>query len=360
MEYRRILLILSLALTACGADMQHSDQKDIFLEDANNTARRREAEPELRGWAINMGGCTGHLIAPEYMMTASHCSPRAGATYTSGAAMNQGNRGDIQVVRVMENDRSLDYTILQIRWRNSLPQGQKYPALIATSQSSVSWSSASNQGDVVFTVGFPGDKSSTWGATYSEGQLKALSGSDLLYNMGIINGNSGGGVWRKSDGMLVSLTNGGPRALGQSGWNQGRLDNPGSWNHGAAMWKIYAVSSVLRDIFPNGRNRFVTASPIQTEQPLWVMLHPSTNTGTFVDVSVPSHVASVLVCFGQKTCEASTPGAMELVFNGDGSGRRIFRSQAALNFVSGQDVAFATLDSAGAAVGVRHLKFVSR
>jgi hypothetical protein len=156
------------------------------------------------------------------------------------------------------------------------------------------------------------------------------------------------------------LTNGGPRALGQSGWNQGRLDNPGSWNHGAAMWKIYAVSSVLKDIFPNGRNRFVTDSPIQTEQPLWVMLHPSTNAGTIVDVSVPSHVASVLVCFGQKTCDASTPGAMEFALNGDISGRRLFRSQAALSFVSGQAVTFATVDSAGAPVGARHLKFIPR
>jgi len=359
MKYGRALVLLSLVLSGCGAPTA-SEQHDIFLEDARNSDRRRAADPELRGWTISMGGCTGHLIAPELMMTASHCRPSAGAVYTSGASSNLGARGDIQVTRVLENSRSLDYAILQIRWRNGFPAGQKFPPLIATSRSSVQVSSAPGQGDHIFTVGFPGDKTSTWGATYSEGQLKSVQGDALLYNMGIINGNSGGGVWRKSDLMLVSLTNGGPRKLGAPGWNQGRLDDPGSWNKGAAMWNIYAASAVLKSVFPGGRNRFASELPVPNADVAWIRLHSSIGQGAVVDVSVPSNGAAVWACFGQRTCSADTPGATSLAFDSDYSGRRIFRSTAELPLVSGQDVWFAVAGSDGALIGSRHLRFMAR
>src|SRR5690606_13636937 len=67
---------------------------------------------------------------------------------------------------------------------------------------------------------------------------------------------SGGPVYRSSDQMLVSLTNDGPRPMGQPGWNRSNKDRSQDWNFGIGLWEIYARSKILKDIFPNGKNRF--------------------------------------------------------------------------------------------------------
>ncbi len=217
MRFAIHFLALTLSVLGCGpvSSENSSTLQDIFTQDTGQ--RRHKATKEEMLWTIDMGGCSGHLLNTQYMMTANHCSPKAGATYRSGSALAKGGVKDITVASKAECNADLDYCILKIDWKNgAAPTDQLFPAKIATAENQVKASPQADKGDFVFTVGFPGDQPS---ATYSEGQLKETSGSKLVYNMGIINGNSGGGVWRKSDKMLVSLTNSGPTGLGDAGWN---------------------------------------------------------------------------------------------------------------------------------------------
>jgi V8-like Glu-specific endopeptidase len=259
------LAFLSLSaaslLPACSSESPNSRTTDIFVEDqgggANGNARRHAATEAERHYTINMNGCSGSLLAPELLITAAHCPIVVGFTYTSGSAINRGKKDDIQITEVAERNETLDYQILRIKWRNgSFPTTQFFPKLIATSSADVVRGQGDGQGDEIFTVGFPADKFESWGATYAEGRAKAFADGELYYNIGTINGNSGGGVWKKKDGMLVSLTNGGVHNLDEAGWNTSKASNADAWNTGVAMWVAYAQSKILKDTFPNGRNKF--------------------------------------------------------------------------------------------------------
>ena len=103
---RAAMTIALCTLAACASKShQRSSTNDIFREDdgdeSTGNARRHPATANEKLWTINMGGCTGHLIAPDYMMTANHCGPSSGARYTSGYAQTKGQRGDITVTQVM-------------------------------------------------------------------------------------------------------------------------------------------------------------------------------------------------------------------------------------------------------------------
>jgi V8-like Glu-specific endopeptidase len=259
----RMLLALACisATAACTDGGSGSDTNDIFRQDAgdgNGNARRHKATAAEMLWTVSMGGCTGHLLSPDYMMTAAHCTPAANARYRSGSAIAKGQTStDITVQQVVELDPTLDYAIMKISWAaGAMPKDQRFPPLVATDPSDVVTGTGPSDGDALFTVGFPGDKTSTWGVTYAEGFAKEKAGDKLVYNIGIINGNSGGGVWRKKDNMLVSLTNGGPHVLGAFGWDTSDVADANAWNYGVGMWNVYAASATLRDIFPNGRNRY--------------------------------------------------------------------------------------------------------
>jgi len=362
------LFVATAAIGGCGVGTSASDTRDIFTEDQGDARtgnqRRRPADAALRAWTINMNGCTGHLISPEYMMTAAHCRPSAGATYTSGA----GQRGDISVESVAEMNGQLDYAILKIRWRSSKPVAQQFPPSVATRQSDVAVSSARGQGDEIFTVGFPGDKMQSWGATYSEGQLKGLRGDRLVYNMGIINGNSGGGVWRKRDNMLVSLTNAGPRMLGSAGWNQGDVDDPSDWNNGAAMWMVYERSSILKDIFPNGRNRFASDStvvpPGSVKLPL-LLGAVDALTGSFpVTISAPPRTTQVVVCPNLAvgdSCTAASPNALSTSSRQALAGGRLaFVTTQPISPNSSLQLAIVATDAAGQVLESRTVRMAAR
>src|SRR5690606_28490009 len=111
------------------------------------------------------------------------------------------------------------------------------------------------------------------------GFAKVTAQGRLVYNIGIINGNSGGGVWRKQDNMLVSLTNAGPRNLGNQGWNTGNADDPDHWNFGAGMWDVYGSSPTVRDTFPAGKNLYAadTTPAVPTGDQLFVALGEANN-----------------------------------------------------------------------------------
>ena len=245
----------------CGRPAGSSSVEDIYTEDQGDvdagSSRRHPATVDEIVWTISMSGCTGHLIGPQHMMTANHCSPRVGDRYRSGAALQGGGGYDIKVTRVTEKHENLDYAILEIEWTGGYPKKQRFPARVPVQASEVTASFDAGKGDEIFTIGFPADKG-RWGATFSTGRLLGTEEDHLYYNMGIINGNSGGGVWRGRDNMLVSLTNNGPRAYQQPGWDQADVNSRKlkDHNHGTAMWMIYRQSAKLKELFPGGKNKF--------------------------------------------------------------------------------------------------------
>jgi V8-like Glu-specific endopeptidase len=320
-----------LLLFAAGCSEEPTaETRDIFRDDEGGT-RRRQAKDDERLWTITMNGCTGHLIAPELMMTANHCRPQAGARYTSGYSINSRKGQDITVTRVEESSAQLDYAIMRIQWPQGKAQAQKFPPLVATQASDIAVSRNPNQGDELFTVGFPGDKLSSWGATYAEGNAKEVRGALLRYNIGIINGNSGGGVWRKRDKMLVSLTNGGPRILNQAGWNGNDTNDANAWNHGAAMWNVYAQSTILKDVFPNGKNRFVAAG---TDAGAFLAIGSADRGAAdtyYLLFAVPAGSRNVSYCESVAQCQNSSPGFNVGKYIADKNGMQIYRTATPIN-----------------------------
>jgi V8-like Glu-specific endopeptidase len=344
----------------CGTGVTaDSRAKDLFTEDQSST-RRHKATADEAMWAIDMNGCTGHLVSPDYMMSANHCQPRAGVRYTSGAAMAQGQQDDITVTSVEEASATLDYAIMRIRWANgTMPKEQRFPALIATKASDVKMSTAHGGGDDVFTTGFPGDKTD---ATYSEGHLKQAGSGHLFYDMGIINGNSGGGVWRKSDHMLVSLTNGGQMVLGQPGWDQASADDPNRWNFGPAMWQVYAASRRLQDIFPSGHNRYSgadggTAVTAASDLAMALEQAPVDFSQSAILVGAPSTATTVIVCTDVQAadCKAGATGAHATSLARTANGRAVFVTPDRLPMRDQLRLAAVAYDASGTLIAKRAL-----
>lgn len=358
----RFQVILVALLASCGSppDRDSAETKDIFTADADGK-RRRKASAEEMTWTINMNGCTGHLISPDLMMTANHCSPSVGASYKSGAALAAGGQSDIQVVDVVERDAGMDFAVLAITWSSgSAPTNQKYPPLIATSASDVVASAESGRGDEIFTVGFPGDKSGTWGATYSEGQLKRISSPTVAYNMGIINGNSGGGVWRKKDFMLVSLTNNGPRMLGMPGWDSQDVDDSSAWNFGVGMWEAYAASSTLRDVFPNGKNRFVKAGDAAGSDALFLAVEPGDGDSVTLQVAAPDTATEVALCASSAACLSGDANAIAMKLQRREAGRSFFRTTLPVTAATNKTFSVTALGAGGTSLGARKVQLQAK
>jgi hypothetical protein len=246
------LALVTISLGACGGhqdDSVHASAlMDIYRND-NETRRPATAEQVL--WTVRLTGCTGSMLDDKHLLTAAHCSPSAGSVWTSGACLATGCTRDLRAVRRLESNTSLDYAIMEVEWtRPESKRTQKYPPMVQTKDDQITFG-RDGAGTEIFTVGFPADKP---GAQHAIGTAKAYRGNSLIYNIGIINGNSGGAVWRTDNFMLVSQTNFGPRAYRQPGWNNNDPEDQNAWNGGGKMSAIYAVSAKMRQIFPGGIN----------------------------------------------------------------------------------------------------------
>lgn len=248
----------SLFLIGCGEggeSLNKSGLGDIFLEDESNPERRHKATNEERLWTVDSNGCSASLLSPEYLISANHCGLKVGSKFTSGYCLNNGCTNDITATESLDKDQRMDYHILKISWKDgSMPEGQKFPPSILIDDSKISAGKKIGEGAEVFTVGFPADKVKSWGATFAKGRIKDKETNDLVYNIGIINGNSGGAVWRIKDKMLVALTNWGPHGHGDPGWDKNKLDDSSAWNGGTNMAAAYKHSKVLKKLFPDGKN----------------------------------------------------------------------------------------------------------
>lgn len=262
-----ILLTAALAalLTSCGVETNENGPigsflGDIYLAD-NDPERRHKATAEEILWTIKMNGCTASMLTPEYVLTADHCSVRLGDKFISGSALLAAGdgpepEGDIEVVEFVEKDWKYDYAVIKIKWLNAegkMPANQKMPSGIATKREDYVVSKNADEGDHVFTVGFPADKRK-WGATFAKGQLKEHKDQYVRYNVGIINGNSGGPIYRISDELLITQTNGGPRAMGMPGWKDNDVNDPKAWNLGGILAEVFHNSEILQKLYPEGKN----------------------------------------------------------------------------------------------------------
>jgi hypothetical protein len=219
----------------------------------NDSVTRRVANAEELRWTVNVGGCSGSMLSTRYLITANHCSPRADSKYTSGGCMVLNCKSDMQAVRVVESFADLDVSIVEVKWlRADTAWKQRYTPQIQMKSEEVTTGRDGGSTTKIFTVGYPVDKRGS--AMYAEGYAKAKPGSSLRYNVGIINGNSGGPVWRHDDYTLVSLTNNGPHAFNERGWNNNDPENSNSWNGGPQMDVVYRRSKILPTIFKDGMN----------------------------------------------------------------------------------------------------------
>ncbi|MCX6117122.1 MAG: trypsin-like serine protease [Proteobacteria bacterium] len=244
------------AFVSCGQQSTMSTTKDIYTNDKET---RTLANQEQLQWTVQLQGCSGSLLNPTTLITANHCSPRTGQKYKTGLAAAANKIADLKATKILESNSNLDYALVQVEWISSeYMKVQKYSPLIQTKPEDIATGTDTDPNTTaLFTVGYPTDKK---GAHYAVGFAKKLDAKNLEYNIGTINGNSGGSVWKTQDKMLVSSTNVGPHSYGQSGWNNNNPENPRAWNGGTRMDVIYAQSKTLKGIFPEGKNPLVNES----------------------------------------------------------------------------------------------------
>lgn len=222
--------------------------RDIYSNDAE--MRQKATSDELR-WTVYLGGCTGSMLTARYLLTAAHCSPRVGKVLTSGACLDLGCERDLVITKIVESYSDLDSTLVEVAWkRTDSKWHQRYSPKIQISDDELTFGPDGTATEL-FTVGFPGDKEDVMTA---RGFAKGRDSLYLQYNVGSINGNSGGAVWKTADFTLVSQTNHGPHQLGSPGWNNNNPENKNAWNGGPRMNLVYAKSPLLKTLFPSGYN----------------------------------------------------------------------------------------------------------
>ena len=358
---RRSLSLIALAslLGACQAS-QSSQSKDIYTTDvgatANGNTRRHQASVQEANWTVNADGCSGTLIDAEHILLAAHCKAKVGDTYQSGLSVLTKGAKDIRVSSVLEQSTELDYALLGISWIRPASAQQAYPNRIAIEASEVYLNSDPDQGDQLFTVGFPDDKANVWSATYAEGQAKVVAGDRISFNVGIINGNSGGGVLKRDNMMLVAVATSGRSNYSEPGWDKNDPNNPIHWNSGTPTWSIYRQSRLLPQLFPNGVRRDLGQSFAPKTQ-LFVALDSTNEPRLWV--SSNHETDKILLCPATASrCSAGTAGHEVLSFREQRSERKLYqRSQVMTADTSYLLQAF---DAKGQLIGSRPVQIQKR
>lgn len=257
-------------MAACGGSPSSSHFQDIYWNDSET---RHEATPDEIVWTVfvikqtgsSLSFCSGAMLSERYLMTAHHCRPRRGDRYQSGSALLNGNDRDLEAIGVVESSAAKDYAVVEVRWlAGTAPSEQRFLPAVSTLATDIV-TGRDGIGTELATVGFPADHNLNYGNTrepvaiYAKGYAKRQDPGYLYYNVGAINGNSGGAVWRSTDHMLVSLTNGGAHNYGQRGWNNNDPEDPNAWNFGLAFSDVYPTSRILKELYPDGKSVAVAA-----------------------------------------------------------------------------------------------------
>lgn len=348
------LLVIWTSVISCHPLQQGSFLKDIYSADETDKSRRHEANALEINWTARSSGCSALLLSPTLVLTAHHCKLKTGARMQSGWSVLTDGKVDLVIDGILEDNPTLDYMIAEIRWTSPMPSAQTFPPFIATASTDIFSSEVKDQGERVFTVGFPDDKVKEWKSTYAEGQIKSLNGSKMFFNIGVINGNSGGGVLRKENNMLVAIAIGGTKAYQEAGWAQNSVDDPKSWNFGTATWAIYPVSPVLQKQFPNGKNIYFG----ETFFPKTRVYISLTTEGTKASLKVAASHESDMVLLCPKAvypCSKVTSGAEVLELEVAASGRRFYTRSKAMSKSELDDLRLVAFDKSGQIIGQRRV-----
>ncbi len=355
-----LLLVLSvgISLAAC-KPKSNSSLKNIYSEDASSRAsgnsRRHSATENEATWAVDAACGSAILLDASHLLQAAHCDPQVGEKYSSGLAIIEGRKDDIVARKLLETNADLDFVIVEIEWLDSLPDKQKFPPYIAIDDSEVLFGAETDQGDFLFTVGFPNDKDKIWPVTYAEGQAKYLRQQTLFYDVGVINGNSGGPLFKKDNNMLVGLVTGGANEYEAKGWDQSDRSDPQVWNKATPTWEIYKVSPVLRSLFPDGKHHTLTDVFVPKTR-IYLAVEASSE-GDYVWVSVGHETKSVLMCSGSlDSCRTGAKGAESLTFKDFKQDRKFFRSKETKVGLSGKKISFIALDQNGKQLARRRVQ----
>ena len=254
---RHFLFLLSFLILSLSAKAGTVATRDVF---SNVDQTRHPAQGSEFYLGLYVGGCGGCMLTPTIGLSAGHCHD-VQPTIQSGVALRDGTGPDGRITRTIEwqsPDSGFDYWIFEVSWNGGgLPAGQRLVPEIQTSQAELQIGDNATS-DRIYTLGFPGDVSNGTQLFYSWGYPKS-PGTDKIItnNISLINGNSGGCIMRESDNLLVSIVSGGPHALGDSGWNGADWNDSSHWNQGPALWQLYPSSSTFKNVFPNGKNRYL-------------------------------------------------------------------------------------------------------
>lgn len=352
---RTILLSLFFCSLAC-RPLKNSVLHDIYLEDkssqASGNSRRHAASADEILWTVHVAGCSGILLNPRYVLTADHCGTKVGDRLRTGWSILTRGAQDLEVTAVSETSANLDYRVLAVRWLTPIPQTIPYPPRVATSPDDIFSSTDADQGDELFTVGFPDDRANVWASTYAEGQAKAAKASQLFFNVGVINGNSGGGVLKKETQMLVSLANGGRRSLGQPGWDQADKEDSLTWNYGTGLWAIYSQSTLLQSLFPDGVNAHY-ADAFQPKTKIFLALTGEGREAHFW-IAASAQTDRLLICSGLvKDCRPDKAGVISLKTQSINQGRSFYQSPASPETLPAMTLV--ALDKTGKPIGQRQV-----
>jgi|GEM_PF-3568380 len=353
-----ILCSLTLFILGLGACRPLTPGKlsDIYrIDQSNQTAgnqRRHAASNEEIVWTVSSKGCSAILLSPQYMLTADHCVNSIGDRLRTGWSIMTNGGDDLEIVAIRERSVELDYKIVQVRWLTSIPRQMKYPPRIAMSAEDVYSSPNPEQGDELFTVGFPDDRDGVWRATYAEGQAKIVDAHQLYFNVGIINGSSGGGVLKKENFMLVSLANGGRKNLGELGWNTADADEFQAWNYGTALWQIYERSSLLKLLFPSGVNAELKGS-FQPKTQIYLSVSGEGSAASLW-VATSLQAEDLVICPGfVKDCRAGLTGGETLKSSKSLQGRAFFPSKQSPEKLKAMTLS--AFDKSGILIGQRQV-----
>lgn len=346
------LFAIWTAATSCRPLQQGSYLKDIYSADESDTSRRHEATALEINWTTRSSGCSGLLLSPTLVITAHHCALKAGSKMQSGWSVLTSSGADLLVDEVLEDNAILDYAIASVRWTSPMSSAQTFPPFIATRAESVFASQVKNQGEHIFSVGFPDDKAKVWKSTYAEGQIKYFLNHKMYFNVGVINGNSGGGVLLKENFMFIGLAIGGTKAYADAGWDNNSVDDSKSWNYGTTSWAIYSVSPTLQKQFPNGKNSYFSETYFPKSK-IYVSIL-SGKSGSELKVATNLESESVVLCPKSiYPCQKTSSGAEVLALENAGSGRRFYSRTKALSSSELENLGLVAFDKTGKIVGQR-------
>jgi V8-like Glu-specific endopeptidase len=336
-----------------------SSLKNIYSDDDTDSSRRHEATAREVNWTVKASGCSGILLSPTLVLSANHCNLKAGSQMRSGWSVYTRGPIDLVVQEVLEANADLDYAIARVRFTSPMPSAQTFPPYIATRAEELYASSTRSEGDRLFTVGFPDDKAREWTMTYAEGQLKTEDAKRIYFNVGVINGNSGGGLLKKENAMLVGIAVGGSKAYNEAGWNQNSLDEAGNWNFGTPTWAIYQVSPVLQEQFPGGRNKYFGDIFLAKTQ-IFLSLTASDG-GAELKVSAGLDSQTLLLCPAMVyPCSKTTSGVKALSLTVTGSGRRFYAASGVIPKDELSTLGLVALDKDDKVIGQRKVALQSK